>query len=105
PRVARRFRCLGGRRGRGLRPIERRDGFLRIDPEEARVGSKEAANVDRRADRVPPLILDGGQLEGADADFLGNVRKRQTARLARRAKPLTQRIGCPWHLDFELAPP
>ncbi len=92
----------GGRRRGGLRPVECGDRFFGIDSEEACVGTKEAANVDRRTNCLPILVFDCRQIDRPNADLLGNGGKRKVAGLACRAKPLTQGF-C--HLGFELALP
>ena len=106
PRLARssarsRSGCCGG--GAGGRGVEGGDGLLRIEPEKARVRPQEAANVDRGADRAPVLVLDGRQVDRANANLLGNVGKREAASLACGAKPLPAQSSGIW--GFELAPP
>jgi len=74
-----------------LSEIERCDGLLGIEPEEARVRAQEAANVDRGTDLAPGFVLDRGKIDGTNPNLFGNLSDSEAAGFPRGTKSLTER--------------
>ena len=83
--------CCGG--------IESAYGFFWIEAEVPRVGSQEAADINRRPDRRPVFVLNRGKVDRADSNLLGYIGQRKVAGLPCLAEPFPQR----WHLGLLLA--
>ena len=79
----------GGRR-RVLGAIELGDRLLGIDGQKARVGTHETPGVHGRSDGIPMLVLDRGEVDGADANLFGHLGERKASCLACLTKAFAQ---------------
>jgi hypothetical protein len=74
-----------------------RDGSIRVKTQAPGVAAHKAANVHRRTDRRPIFGLDRRQIDRANVNAVGYVRKRKALRLPRRAERVSER-GHAWDL-------